>query len=589
VTPPSADDLAHCLEEAASIRVVDVAACAQLRDKLTEGAFNLVVAGQFKRGKTSLINALLGRPVLPVAVVPLTSVVTLLRYGSPPAGHVLFESGRTLCVPLGEVAEYVTEQANPRNVKGVRDVTVVYPAEWLRGGIRLVDTPGIGSIYEHNTEVAYRYLPQADAVLFVASADQPMSRAELDFLGDVRQYAGKIFCLLNKVDYLSPTELEEAVAFSSLALREALGQPVPVFPLSAKLALEGRVAEAEEMVQRSGFVTFERALAHFLGEEKAEVWRRSLAANLLRILTQARLSLDLEAAALSAPLERIEASLGSFAAKQAEALQARSDYDALLTFDARRLLKEDVEPALEAFKGNLQHELARRIDDWYAELRDSPLRRLQEELHARAVETVRVAYDDWRAAQDTYVAREFEAICSRFWTRIQGTIDDLLREAAALFSIPYEAVRADMPWRADSGFYYKFWEEPTSLSLLGSSLVLALPKPIGDRVVVRRMRRTAQELAETQAGRVRHDFDERLKKSVQRFRGQMLGRIEATVSGLASAIDKGMAMRQRGQSEMAAQQDELSRLQNQIGGLEVRVRQIAAGSVGASPTSAIRG
>jgi hypothetical protein len=76
-------------------------------------------------------------------------------------------------VRIPELPDYVTERGNAKNQKGVRDVAVTFPAAWLKGGIRLVDTPGIGSVQAHNTEVTYQYLPQADAVIFVASVDQP--------------------------------------------------------------------------------------------------------------------------------------------------------------------------------------------------------------------------------------------------------------------------------------------------------------------------------------------------------------------------------------------------------------------------------
>ena len=90
----------------------------------------------------------------------------------------------------------------PQNRKEVLEVVVFYPSPYLRDGDRLVDTPGVGSVYIHNTDVAYRYLPKSDAALFLLSTDQPAGKAEIEFLRDVRQYASRIFFLLNKTDYL---------------------------------------------------------------------------------------------------------------------------------------------------------------------------------------------------------------------------------------------------------------------------------------------------------------------------------------------------------------------------------------------------
>jgi hypothetical protein len=139
-----------------------------------------------------------------VGVIPLTSVVTVIRYGVVPSLTVVLESGDARTVPLAELADYVTEKGNPRNEKQVREVQIDHPSSWLENGVRLVDTPGIGSVYDQNSDMTMRYVPQADAVLFVGSVDQPMSRAELEFLDVIRPHAAKIFCLMNKTGNYSP-------------------------------------------------------------------------------------------------------------------------------------------------------------------------------------------------------------------------------------------------------------------------------------------------------------------------------------------------------------------------------------------------
>lgn len=194
--------LIQCIDEMRGIEAVRGCPCTELREKIETNTFNLVVVGQFKRGKTSLINALLGAAILPVAVVPLTSIVTIMKYGDALRIMVYFNDGRVAAIKTESLPEYVTERGNPKNKKDVSEVVITYPSPYLRGGVRLIDTPGVGSIYQHNTDVAYQYLPKSDAALFLLSVDQPMSKAELDFLRDVQEYSNKIFFLLNKADYL---------------------------------------------------------------------------------------------------------------------------------------------------------------------------------------------------------------------------------------------------------------------------------------------------------------------------------------------------------------------------------------------------
>ncbi len=195
---------------------------ADLELRLKSDIFHLLVVGQFKRGKTCLLNALLGVDLLPVAVIPLTSIVTILKFGDELTVQVNFLDGRVESVGPGRLVEFVTEGGNPRNEKGVREVLITYPSPYLKDGVRLIDTPGVGSVYRHNTDVAYQYLPKADAALFLLSVEQPASQAELDFLKDVRRFSGKIFFLLNKIDYLSEPEILESLNFSAGVLRDAL-------------------------------------------------------------------------------------------------------------------------------------------------------------------------------------------------------------------------------------------------------------------------------------------------------------------------------------------------------------------------------
>jgi GTP-binding protein EngB required for normal cell division len=385
----AAASLARCIDAAMAVAGVDAAACRQLKQRLAEGAFNLVVAGEFKRGKSSVINALLGAPVLPVAVVPLTSVITFVVQGEQPGGTVRFLDGRTQHVDLEGIREFVTEKANPGNVKGVDFVTVTYPSERLRGGIRIIDTPGIGSVHQHNTDVAYRFLPQADAVLFVASVDQPVGRAELDFLVEIRRYANKVFCLLNKADYVTAGDLRESVEFTTRAVHKALEVPVPVIPFSARLVAQGNAQHDPLLLQEGGLPELERNLQRLLGEERRTVWLDSMARALARILSHARLAIGLELKALTEPLAEIEAKLAVFGQKKAETLQAMNDDDILLAAEARRLQKNRIEPALERFEAQLKQQVQASVERRFVELKDLPLKRLHAELEQHAIAEVR--------------------------------------------------------------------------------------------------------------------------------------------------------------------------------------------------------
>jgi hypothetical protein len=566
-----------CLRAAADLPGIDTATCRWLSRKLSEQVFNLVAAGQFKRGKSTVINALLGEPLLPAGVVPLTSVITVIQSGASSAAYATLRSGQERPIEVAELGEYVTERGNPANSKSIERVVIEHPSPWLADGVRLVDTPGIASVYEHNTDETRKYLPQADAVLFIASVDQPVSRAEVDFLRDIRRYAAKVFCLLNKTDYLRPDELRDSLAFSVHAIREALGTgDVPVFAVSAKLALEGKLGNDADSLSRSGFPAFERALRNFMAQEKTDAWLRSLGRGLERLLTQARFALDLESKALVDPLDRIEANLALFRQEKERAERARGDYSVLLEADARSLLKEDIEAKLEKFKQAQKVDIGGAIDRWVNDLRSLPSRKLQAALEERKIAAIRAAYDDWLAQEDVEISRAFQRLCARFWASLQQSVDELMRSSSEIFSVEFDLARAEPRWTSESGFYYKFWYEPTSLKILSTSVVLMLPRLIAAQLISRRAKTTAVELIEVQAGRIRHDLDERLKKSVQDAQRQMLRQIDATIGGIETAIEDGVSLRLRSAEQVASRSAQLQSARREIAALLTRLRRITA-------------
>jgi hypothetical protein len=568
-------DLEACLKAAADLPGVDTTTCHWLSQKLSEQVFNLVAAGQFKRGKSTVINALLGEPLVPAGVVPLTSVVTVIQSGAAPAAYATLRYGEKRQIQIAELGDYVTERGNPANTKSIERVIVEYPSAWLADGVRLVDTPGIASVYEHNTDETRKYLPQADAVLFIASVDQPVSRAELDFLRDIRRYASKIFCLLNKTDYLRPDELQESLAFSVRAIRDALGSDdVPVFPVSARLALEGKMGNDAESLARSGFPAFERALRSFMAQEKTDAWLSSLARGLERLLTQARFTLDLESKALIEPLDRIEAKLALFRREKERAERARADYCVLLEADSRALLKQDIEQRLEEFKRAQKSEIGGAIDRWVAQLRGLPSRKMQAALEERKIAAIRAAYDDWLAQEDVEISRAFQRLCARFWAGLQQSVDELMRRSSELFAVDFDYADSESRWSVESGFYYKFWYEPTSLRILSSSAVLLLPRMIAAPLIAKRAKATAVELIEVQAGRIRHDLDERLKTSVHDAQRQMLRQIDGTVAAIETAIEDGISLRTRNAEQLGKRTAQIEAARREISALRVRLRRL---------------
>lgn len=554
--PSESAILLECLDELATLEGVDRAACRQLRDKVAAGNFNLVVAGQFKRGKSSVVNALLGEDILPVGVIPLTSIVTIVEYGREPEVNVEMEAGITLQVALESLADYVTEKANPRNTKGVKRVVVRYPSAWLAQGTRLVDTPGIGSVFQHNTDVTLGYLPNADAVLLVASADQPFSQAEMDFLKEIRSQAGKVVCLLNKSDYLDAVSLVEAKDYCQTTLRQLFGTIIPLFTVSAKSALEAK-RNGAEVPEDAGFGNFEKQLRMLLRREKVAIWRSSVTRNLERLSAQARLSADIELRALDQSKEQLAAPLVALKARQQEALEKQRELSVLFAADVSRLMAEEVERDLTRFKGELATHTMADLERWRLELRESSLTQLRAGLEERLVASIRHAYDVLRPLTEAKLIQAFETLCERYWKRGGAASDDLLKYAGELFELQYRSVSADMPWADDDAFTYKFWEEPPTLQTVTDLFVNMLPKILGTPMIVGRARRRALGLINTQAGRIRYDLSERLRKRSEVFHEALDRRIRNTIEIFDKALERAAVAHRLGGRELEARRGAL--------------------------------
>ena len=258
----------------------------ELMIKLAEDRFTLAVLGQFKRGKSSLMNAIIGRQLLPVGVLPLTSVITTLRYG--PSERLLIEKkGFSFLkeLPITALKDYVTENGNPGNEMGIETACVEIPVPFLRRGLEFVDTPGIGSAIVENTEQTYNFLPKCDAAIFVTGADTPLTSLELNFLQDVRAYAEKIFFVVNKIDLVTDAEGEEITNFIATNIKKQTGQDeIKLFSVSARIGLEARLSNDDARYEQSGIRELENALATFLSTEKARVFLTTISKKALHVI-----------------------------------------------------------------------------------------------------------------------------------------------------------------------------------------------------------------------------------------------------------------------------------------------------------------
>ncbi|MDH7479137.1 MAG: dynamin family protein [Syntrophomonadaceae bacterium] len=194
---------------------------------------DFAVIGQFKAGKSSFLNCYINRSILPVGSIPVTSVITRIRFGPRERITVVFNNGSSREIPVGELHLYVSESENPGNVKEVLVVDIEVPTLDNLRALRLVDTPGIGSVWRHNTETTAGWFPETGGVLFLISAERPISESELNLLQEVHAYSPEIAVVITKVDLFEEEKIREIERFTAEVLRKALGRDLPIIRYSA--------------------------------------------------------------------------------------------------------------------------------------------------------------------------------------------------------------------------------------------------------------------------------------------------------------------------------------------------------------------
>ena len=198
--------------------------------------FLLVVVGEFNAGKSALINALLGRRVVEEGVTPTTSRIGLLKYGTV--------AGRTL---VGGVYEEMT-----------------LPLDSLLD-LAVVDTPGTNAVLREHEALTRDFVPRADLVLFVTSADRPFTESERLFLEAIRSWGKKVVVAINKVDFLARREeINTVVTFVRERVDALLGFRPEVFPVSARQALLAKRGGDRAVLRASGFTELEAFLKRTL-------------------------------------------------------------------------------------------------------------------------------------------------------------------------------------------------------------------------------------------------------------------------------------------------------------------------------------
>lgn len=245
--------------------------------------FNVAVMGEFKRGKSSLINALLGYKILPADVTPATATINRITYGSSPSMTIFYHDGTTEAADMKNISDYVTmlTEEGLKRAAQIREAVITYPTVICQNHVDIIDTPGLNDNIEM-TKVTMKLLPDIDAVIMVISALAPFSEKETEFVCQLIESDNveNIVFVVTYIDQIDEDEQDKFIEYINGRIRSSISKYMGQNKgseenlLKAKRILDNcRVLGVSSLQALKAFVTGDRAL---LKKSRFEAFKNEL-------------------------------------------------------------------------------------------------------------------------------------------------------------------------------------------------------------------------------------------------------------------------------------------------------------------------
>jgi GTP-binding protein EngB required for normal cell division len=508
--------------------------------RVAQGRFYVACVGQFKRGKSTLINALVGQRVLPTGVLPLTTVPTIVRAGPAPAARVRLAASGWRDIPLSALETYVSEEQNPGNRIGAQAVEVFLPSPLLANGLCLVDTPGLGSVFAANTAATLEFMPHIDAALAVIGADPPMSGEELALIGSVARDAPALLVVLNKADRVNDDERQAAATFAGRKIAERIGRSVePIYHVSATEALGG-TGPARDW---HDLVT---ALIALATQTRASLVEGARTRGVARLAAMCQRAIDDLLDALRQPIEESSRRLDSIRRCVTDVAHRSVQLSHLFAADEEALART-IAHRRDAF---LQEQTPRILDSCRQKFDALPSSRapaLRRRAVALAREVTEYGLAPWLAHEEAHVEGEYRVLADRF----VAIANDFLDRLAATGELPVGSLPRTLPPEAGFRLNRHFYFHDLSVLVTATAKQQWLLDRLRTRAAARRQiwKDTAvyvRQLLDMNTTRVQNDLDERVAESRRHLEAEVQTVLEQVYVSAEHALARAQATRSAG-------------------------------------------
>ncbi|MGA2671971.1 MAG: dynamin family protein [Terracidiphilus sp.] len=533
----------------------------ELAARVSEGRFYVACVGQFKRGKSTLLNALVGHEVVPTGFIPVTAVPTVIRFGDRPHARVRMRDGSWQHVAMSDLKEYVTEELNPENKKAVDGAEVFVPSPLLSSGMCFVDTPGLGSVFTGNTATTQAFIPHIDAALVVVGADPPIAGEELALVEAVGKQVQDLILIINKADRTSDPERAAAVKFTREILGKRLHRPMgEVFEVSA----------AERMENRGPLRDWEKLLAslhHLVEDSGRNLVRAACDRGLQRLSEQLLAIISEDRDALQRPIEESERRIELMRETINEAERSMRELNFLFMAEQQRISDLFVERHKRFFH-SAWTESEKEFDE---ELLSVPLGfgpHYRRRVMRLAQEVSRRRVMPWLRPEQEEGERQYGAVALRFVEMGNNFLRKLAGAGLSELTRMPHALDPEKGLRVRSKFIFEDFigtaQPPSPLRWLAD---IFLPLVGGRKLITKDAREFLEHLLEVNSSRVQNDVLNRIQESRERLEVEIRKLLHEVSRIAEQALDRARKVKEEGAPAVQSAIERLNRIEQDISAL----------------------
>ena len=534
----------------------------ELAARISEGRFYVVCVGQFKRGKSTLLNALVGYAVVPTGFVPVTAVPTVIRFGDALHARVRMRDGAWRDVAMSDLKEYVTEELNPENKKVVDGAEVFVPSPLLSSGMCFVDTPGLGSVFTGITATTQAFIPHIDAALVVVGADPPIGGEELALVESIGTQVQDLILVINKADRTSDPERAAAVKFTREILEKRLHRPMgEVFEVSA----------VERMENRGPLRGWEKLLAsllHPVEDSGRNLVRAACDRGLQRLSEQLLAIISEDRDALLRPIEESERRIELMKETINEAARSMRELDYLFMAELHRISDLFGERHKRFFQSAWTES---ETEEFGKELPSVPLGfgpNYRRRVMQLAQEISRRKVMPWLKPEQEEGERQYRAAALRFVEMGNNFLKKLAGAGLNELTRMPHALDPEKGFRVRSTFIFEDFigtaQPPSPLRWLAD---IFLPLVGARKVIANEAREFLRHLLEINSARVQNDVLNRIQDSRGRLEAE-IRKLLYEISRIAEqALDRARRVKEEGTPAVQSAVERLNRLEQEVSAL----------------------